>query len=944
MRPLQLTMAGFGPYAGVQVLDFDRLGSSGLYLITGDTGAGKTTIFDAITFALFGEASGNNRDSSMLRSKYAKDDAPTYVELTFSYDGKVYTVNRHPKYERAKTRGTGTTTKPAGAELTYPDGRQVTKNGEVDAAIREIIGLTREQFSQIAMISQGDFRKLLQAETSERQKIFRDIFKTDFYVMLQNQLKERTGEIRTQREQASQSIQQYINGMTCDEDSVYALDAQKAKNGELPVTEVMELLRTLLAEDQKEESQLEAALDTVEKALEQITSKLTQAETYETNKAVLAKRVAEEAMLTVAFETAKATLDAAQKTVPAQEKIQSKIAEMELLLPSYDELDTHTAALAAAQTDLAGAHAAQESAAKEKNDLTTGITELRAEQKDLADVSAEKEKLAAQLQQLGDRQKQFVDFLSGMEGLTRERAELAKRQEDYLKAEEASSELLREYEVKERAFLREQAGIMASGLTAGMACPVCGSTEHPQLAVLAEDAPAEADVKKAKAEYDRAQDKTKKASNEAQKLKGTVGTTEEILAKEIDSLIPGISLEDSTKVAEEQENLLAVQIKKLDARIAELAKKIARREELDTLLPEKELLLRAAEETITVKTAEIASLTAKTESSEAQIHALRNKLAFSDKATAEAEISNLREESDKLRQNLKTAETAYNQSKENLAGIRGTIEQLHRQLENGTDIDTEQLQAKKDEYVSQKAVAMAKQKNVHASISANKSALEGISSKAAEIEVLDKKYAWMKALSDTANGSVYGKDKVMLETYIQTTYFERILARANIRLQKMSGGQYDLKRREEADNKKSQSGLELDIIDHINTTERSVNTLSGGEAFLASLALALGLSDEVQMSTGIHLDTLFVDEGFGSLDSEALSKAYNTLADRGQPPGGHYLPCSGAEGEDRQADRGEKRKDRREPGGNVHIEYKSKEMHHPDCWRGASLFAFMHFG
>lgn len=878
MRPLQLTMAGFGPYAGVQVLDFDRLGSSGLYLITGDTGGGKTTIFDAITFALFGEASGNNRDSSMLRSKYAKDDAPTYVELTFSYDGKVYTVNRHPKYERAKTRGTGTTTKPAGAELTYPDGRQVTKNGEVDAAIREIIGLTREQFSQIAMISQGDFRKLLQAETSERQKIFRDIFKTDFYVMLQNQLKERTGEIRTQREQASQSIQQYINGMTCDEDSVYALDAQKAKNGELPVTEVMELLRTLLAEDQKEESQLEAALDTVEKALEQITSKLTQAETYETNKAVLAKRVAEEAMLTVAFETAKATLDAAQKTVPAQEKIQSKIAEMELLLPSYDELDTHTAALAAAQTDLAGAHAAQESAAKEKNDLTTGITELRAEQKDLADVSAEKEKLAAQLQQLGDRQKQFVDFLSGMEGLTRERAELAKRQEDYLKAEEASSELLREYEVKERAFLREQAGIMASGLTAGMACPVCGSTEHPQLAVLAEDAPAEADVKKAKAEYDRAQDKTKKASNEAQKLKGTVGTTEEILAKEIDSLIPGISLEDSTKVAEEQENLLAVQIKKLDARIAELAKKIARREELDTLLPEKELLLRAAEETITVKTAEIASLTAKTESSEAQIHALRNKLAFSDKATAEAEISNLREESDKLRQNLKTAETAYNQSKENLAGIRGTIEQLHRQLENGTDIDTEQLQAKKDEYVSQKAVAMAKQKNVHASISANKSALEGISSKAAEIEVLDKKYAWMKALSDTANGSVYGKDKVMLETYIQTTYFERILARANIRLQKMSGGQYDLKRREEADNKKSQSGLELDIIDHINTTERSVNTLSGGEAFLASLALALGLSDEVQMSAGIHLDTLFVDEGFGSLDSEALSKAYNTLA------------------------------------------------------------------
>ena len=878
MRPLKLKMVGFGPYAGVQELDFDRLGSSGLYLITGDTGAGKTTIFDAITFALFGEASGNNRNPSMLRSKYAKEDMPTRVELTFAYGGKVYTVTRNPTYERAKTKGTGTTTESAGAELTYPDGRQVTKKGEVDAAIREIIGLTREQFSQIAMISQGDFRKLLQADTKERQEIFRDIFKTDLYVLLQNQLKEKAGEVRGQRDQASQSIRQYINGVTCDEDSVYALDAQKAKNGELPVTEVIELFRTLLEQDRQAELALEADLAAVEKELEQITSQLTQAEAYESAKTVLAERVAEEAALSAQLEIARDALSAAQETVPEQEGLQSRITETELLLPSYDELEAYRAARAAAQAELAKAQTTQENAVKEKNDLTTEITGLRTEQKDLADVSAEKEKLAAQLQQLGDRQKQFVDFLSGMEGLAREQAELAKRQEEYLKAEETSSELLREYEVKERAFLREQAGIMASGLTAGMACPVCGSIEHPHPAVLAEGAPTEADVKAAKAEYDRAQDKTKKASNEAQKLKGTVGTTEEILAKEIDSLIPGISLEDSTKAAEEQENLLAVQIEGLNVQIAALAKKMARREELDVLLPKKEMFLRAAEETITVKTAEIASLTAKAENSEAQIHALRNKLAFPDKAAAEAEISALRAESDKLRQNLQTAETAHNQCKENLAGVRGTIEQLHKQLEGGVDIDTVQLRTKKDEYAAQKTVVMAKQKIVHTRISANETALQGVSAKAAEVERLDKKYVWMKALSDTANGSVYGKDKVMLETYIQTTYFERILARANIRLQKMSGGQYDLKRREKADNKQSQSGLELDIIDHINTTERSVNTLSGGEAFLASLALALGLSDEVQMSTGIHLDTLFVDEGFGSLDSEALSKAYNTLA------------------------------------------------------------------
>ena len=284
------------------------------------------------------------------------------------------------------------------------------------------------------------------------------------------------------------------------------------------------------------------------------------------------------------------------------------------------------------------------------------------------------------------------------------------------------------------------------------------------------------------------------------------------------------------------------------------------------------------EKTLTSVTAEIAALTEKAKSSEFQINALRGKLAFPDKAAAEAEIASLQAEADRLHKNLKAAETAYNQCKERLAGVRGTIAQLRKQLEDGTDIDAEQLQEEKNGYTAQKSAATAKQKSVHARISANQNALEGISRQATEMEKLDKKYAWMKALSDTANGTVYGKDKMMLETYIQATYFERILARANIRLQKMSGGQYDLKRRVEADNKKSQSGLELDIIDHINATERSVNTLSGGEAFLASLALALGLSDEVQMSTGIHLDTLFVDEGFGSLDSDALSKAYNTLA------------------------------------------------------------------
>lgn len=258
-----------------------------------------------------------------------------------------------------------------------------------------------------------------------------------------------------------------------------------------------------------------------------------------------------------------------------------------------------------------------------------------------------------------------------------------------------------------------------------------------------------------------------------------VDTTEEILAKEINSLILGISLADGAKAAEEQENLLAEQIEELNVQIAVLVKKMVRREELDALLPDKERLLRAAEETITVKTAELASLMAKVESGGVRINELRGKLAFPDKASAEAEIGTLRAESDKLRKNLKAAETAYNQNKEKLASVRGTIEQLHRQVENSVDIDTEQLHMEKGEYTEEKTVIMEKQKTVHTRISANENALQGISAKATEVESLDKKYTWVKALSDTANGCVSGKDRVMLETYIQATYFERMLARAN---------------------------------------------------------------------------------------------------------------------------------------------------------------------
>ena len=878
MRPLKLTIAGFGPYAGVQELDFESLGTGGLYLITGDTGAGKTTIFDAITFALFGEASGENREPGMLRSKYAKAEDPTYVELTFAYGDKSYHVRRNPEYERAKTRGTGTTRQAADAVLTCPDGRVISKLKDVDKAIRDIIGLTREQFSQVALISQGDFRKLLQADTKDRQKIFRDIFGTGLFVTLQNRLKDQSGELRDKKDQTFRSIQQYIGGMVCNPDSTLSLEVKQAKSGELPIIDVMALFGKLLEEDRQAESQLEAKRLEAEGEMERIAAQLTQAEAYNTAKKSLTQMEAAEKLETDALDAARSALEAAQATLPEQDALSKTITQIELLLPSYDELEQKHSALVQAEGNMSLAQAALEAAQAQKGKLAEEIALLKAELTSLEGIATEKEKLTAKAQQLKDRSAKIQSLLTEIADLDSQRKLLASKQAVYLAAEAESTGLLQIYVNKNNAFLQEQAGLIAANLTEGAPCPVCGSTSHPNLACLSQDAPTEAEVKKARKAYESAQKETEKASVAAGKQQGIVNTTEAAVFREIDILLPGTAAEDGVNAARQDSAAVSSQISQLNQQIREADVKISRKTALETLIPGKEKNLSQEEGKLATAKEQIAACTATAQELRNQIALLSDKLSFPDKAAAQKEQRTLQTRLRELKIALTTAETNLNQKKEKLAGTKAAIAQLRTQLENAVEVDTAALFARKNDLISQRNLITAQQKTLHSRITANDSARKNVSKKQAELEALESRYMWMKALSDTANGNLTGKEKIMLETYIQTTYFDRILERANLRLRKMSGGQYDLKRRRTAANMRGQTGLELDIVDHVNTSQRSVNTLSGGEAFLASLALALGLSDEVQMSTGIRLDTMFVDEGFGSLDSEALRKAYTTLA------------------------------------------------------------------
>ena len=874
MRPLKLTVAGFGPYAGVQELDFETLGTSGLYLITGDTGAGKTTIFDAITFALFGEASGSSREPGMLRSKYAKAEDPTFVELTFRYDGKDYTVRRNPEYERAKTRGTGTTKQAADALLTYPDGSVVTKLKDVDKAIREIIGLNREQFSQVAMISQGDFRKLLQADTKERQKIFRDIFGTGHFVTLQNQLKEKTAQVRDQKDQASRSIRQYIDGILCDADSPLSIEVRKAKEGLLPMADIMELLDELLRTDREAQTALDRQLFDTDQQIQDITVKLTQARSYQQAKQSLALQQQAEAAQVQTLAAAQAALEAAIATEPEQEAVSKQITGIELLMPSYEELERLNSQLQTADKLLTTAQRTQNAAQAQKDTCAQQIEVLKAEHRSLADAGAEKEKCAAQRQQIVEQGQRVVKLLRELDALDAQRSKLKKLQQQYLAADSRSAQLLHTYDTLNRAFLAEQAGILASGLMVGAPCPVCGATEHPHPAALSQNAPKEADVKQAKAQYEQARTATEAAAADAREQQGKVSTAEDVLRSELAE----IPLEYAYDALKQQESRLRADLSQLDARIQTLQGKIARKEALEIQIPRQESALAAAEASLTQATAQIAAQSASKEELSRQLHQLRTKLLYPSRLDAEQVRRNLQTRLSALKQAQVNAQQSVNNDSQKLSAIRSAMEQLRIRLAEGTDADIAALDGENTRLAGIRNGILAKQKQVFSRISTNDQARKSISLRSAQLQALDEQFSWMRALSDTANGNLTGKEKIMLETYIQTTYFDRILQRANIRLQKMSGGQYDLKRRRNAASMRGQSGLELDIVDHINTTERSVNTLSGGEAFLASLALALGLSDEVQMSTGIRLDTLFVDEGFGSLDSEALSKAYSTLA------------------------------------------------------------------
>ena len=892
MRPLRLTLSAFGPYAGETVLELEKLGKGGLYLVTGDTGAGKTTLFDAITYALYDHSSGGVREGAMLRCKYADPRTPTFVELEFEVNGQRYTVRRNPEYTRPKVRGEGFTTEKADAVLTFPDTRPpVTRAKDVTAAVMEIIGLDYSQFCQIAMIAQGQFTRLLNASTEERSRIFRKLFRTQRYAQLQERLQAEAAALNQQRTAQNAKLDSLLGGLQFspedpDAEALRALCAQT-----VPET-ALALLDALTARQAAALEEVGTALQATEAQLDTVQQQLGAAAQAQRLAQQLAARQAELAAAKPALDAARAEAGRHAGDAAQLDALTAQVTQAQSALAAYDALDTlcrqqtearDAARLAAAQahkrrTQLDSLNAALAAAETELAALADADTRLLALQNRSAQLTQRGEALAKLEQRLADCQRQ---------------AKAAhKAQENYRAAAAAQDEARARRDALERAFLDAQAGLLAESLVEGAPCPVCGSTHHPARALLPHTAPTQAQLETARQAAAAADRQAQTASAAAQSALAAANEAKTSLRRDAETLLPErfttpegtvpLTFALMTNVLAEENAALQTAQTDCKAQCRQADADCRRKAQLEADRQEKIRQRPALEQAAAEADRSAAAQNASADALEEQIAERRAALPYPRRADAQAALDKLEADRRTLRTGMDTAQRKLKQAEQTVAAAEAAVEALTAQQTAAQKElparSAEELTAQQTELTAAREALRSREKQLSAQLLPNRKTAAQYRAAAEARQTLESRWQWVSALAATAGGTLTSKQKIKLEAYIQMNYLDRILRYANTRLMQMTAGQYELERIG-AENQRSQSGLDLGVIDHYNGTRRSVKTLSGGESFKASLALALGLSDEVQSSAGgIRLDTLFLDEGFGSLDEESLELAIRVLS------------------------------------------------------------------
>lgn len=1003
MRIKKMVISAFGPYADRQELDFEaNLDGKSMFVITGNTGAGKTTIFDAINFALYGEASGSDREGKSLRSDFADPSTPTEVELWFSLRGKDYYIKRSPQYFRAKQRGEGFTESKPSAEIKLKD-KTVSGPKEVTRLVEEILGINCDQFKQLVMIPQGEFKKLLNSDSDKKEEIFRKIFGTKIFSDIQQNIKNEANNLKKSIEIIQRDRENRIRSFSLRKDDEELRNI--INNKDLNISFILEQFNFSINKDKEEEEELKRKLDDVNNEINNISKELTLAK--ETNKKLEdLKKYKEELenlnLLKDEYKLKEEKLKLAKKAQTAlsfEEKYEEK---KKYLNKSKEALKISEANLLRYKEEYEKANLKfKEEINKEplKNNLIKNIDEIVKLKEKSLNYSTNKEKLdllKVQSKNISERIviinkriednstkiKLLTDELEGINKLKEEVNKLKIDEINYISQEEKLNKILislnkcikealrhekgskfyeeankdyldkkESYEKLEDIYRRNVAGILAKELKEGEACPVCGSTQHPSLAVIDVDSITEEAVKESKEKVEEAYNTREKYYRELTKIKAEIDSLKNDYIKPLFfEIFNEDNIEDlnyciekvnrSIEINNKELTLLLNKKTSIEKEISKETEKIKEKKDIESNNEKLRFELEDKNNELVIKEGEVKSQEANLENIIKEFNGEIKTIDILEKEEVE-----IRQNLEKLRKDYADAEKYYNDSKtifdkengnkasletmvktseeelnialenfknkvielgfdgykaysesrmteEEVALLENNINQYNIKLSNADKVYKisfegcknlkfveissieEALRLKNED----KVIVEEKGKEIYLRVNQNSKILEDCKKFNKSIESDEEKYMIVGKLAKVINGD--NPRKISFERYVLAAYFEDIITAANIRFSQMTCNRFELLRKEELGDKRKGQGLDLEVFDNYTGKSRDVKTLSGGESFKASLSMALGLADVVQShSGGIQLDTMFIDEGFGTLDPESLDAAIECLVE-----------------------------------------------------------------
>lgn len=887
MRPTKLTLSAFGPYPDKVELSLADLGQAGLYLICGDTGAGKTTVFDAIAFALFGETSGTTRDTKTLRSDFAKPSTETFVELEFEYQSETYVIRRCPSYQRAKLRGEGTTTNNPTAEFIRPGKAPITKLSDVNEAVVQLLGMDRSQFSQIVMIAQGDFRKLLNSDTRERSLIFRKLFDTSLYERFTNELEAQRNDLKGEYERLLAELQ----GLAQQADLVAGSERQLRfdelrKADRINFEILIEETEHQLEEDEAAKGELQSNMFKVERTRTHIVELLAKLQELEALQVEQGKLEQAHSDALTALTESEAKLIEEESKAPERSSLTAQIAAETEQLKSYERIDAVKKDLQKLESeveqiklDLATATETIEKLSDAAATCAAGLKQLENAPVELALAQSSVEKAQSDLQRAVEQSKAHSEIVKRIKLAEEMHASRLALYES--RKAEASMRSARAQQLQQ-AYLDNQAGYLASTLQEGVPCPVCGSATHPQPAAYAGEEISKASVDQAIEAYQASQIAYESAASESSSAHAQLNACMD----ELDRFAQDLGLQgnaaDQTEALSEAGKAAVFAFQTAQKALSEAQEKAKRHAE--ALALNEQLCSKLRECRSQADEASRAELTKLTEieSMRATYAELTRNISHLNLSEARTSIRSKERRLEELNTSLAEAQHALGTRRVEAAKLESQMTANAKRLNELKAVvgatDAAELQARLSQANALSSSLVDQNDVVTARLGSNKAVLNRSKEALSKSSAILTQYGEIGILADTAAGKLKGKDRISFEAYVQGMYFDRIIDAANRRLSIATNGRYELRHREQAKSQKGQSGLDLDVLDNYTGKVRDASSLSGGESFQASLSLALGLSDVVQQNTGgIRLDTMFIDEGFGSLDEEALQNALRML-------------------------------------------------------------------